>query len=205
MKPLLRRLGLGRDAADLAEYEDTQAQLRAISAALHLLGEHARGGQVPADVITTLRAEYEQRAQALEGRLRALNLLKTTLRDRVEGAERRVLLQTEQSTLRDLLTTGEISEDALRDPTTAIDRQLHHLVAGRVPGGEPAAPTPSTARSAPGHRAVDSPDSAPHQSITSPGARRARRGFVLCWIWVRVPCYDRRAGPALIEGKTECA
>jgi CPA1 family monovalent cation:H+ antiporter len=62
MKPLLHRLGLGRGAADLAEYEDTQAQLRAVNAALHLLEQHARRGQVPADVIATLRAEYEQRS-----------------------------------------------------------------------------------------------------------------------------------------------
>ncbi|MDQ6748615.1 MAG: Na+/H+ antiporter, partial [Candidatus Dormibacteraeota bacterium] len=69
MKPLLRRLGLGRPTTDLAEYEDTQAQLRAVNAAVAHLEQHAQGGQVPPEVIATLRAEYKQRAQTLQGRL----------------------------------------------------------------------------------------------------------------------------------------
>jgi CPA1 family monovalent cation:H+ antiporter len=116
MKPLLKRLRLIRAGGDLAEYENTQARLRAINAALNLLEVRSRAGQVPPDVLKELRDEYEQRRQNQREHLSRLNIQTPALRDQAVVTERRALLQVEKSTLRDL--------------SADVDRRLHDLDSG---------------------------------------------------------------------------
>ncbi len=127
IKPLLTRLRLFREGGDLAEYESTQARLRAINAALNLLESRGRAGQVPPDVLQELREEYGQREQTLRDHLSHLNIKNTALRDQAIITERRALLQIEKSTLRDLFTGGLIGEDSLRDLSADVDSRLHDL------------------------------------------------------------------------------
>jgi CPA1 family monovalent cation:H+ antiporter len=137
MKPLLRRLGLVRDGGALAEYEATQAQLRTARAALNALEAQSRRGGVGSEAAGELRAEYQAREAALQGRLSQLNIAHTTLRDQAQMAQRRALLQVEKSVLRDLYAQGEISEDTLRELTGALDLRLHELDDAQVPEREP--------------------------------------------------------------------
>jgi CPA1 family monovalent cation:H+ antiporter len=130
MQPLLKRLRLFREGGDLAEYESTQARLRAISAALNLLEARGRAGQVPPDVLKELRDEYAQRQQSLREHLTRLNIQTPALREQAVVAERRALLQTEKSTLRDLFTRGLIGEESLRELSGDVDRRLHALDSG---------------------------------------------------------------------------
>jgi CPA1 family monovalent cation:H+ antiporter len=127
IKPLLRRLHLLGQAGDLTEYESTQAQLRAIRAALNSLESRGRAGQIAPDIVTELRDEYQGRLETLRDHISHLNVQNTAFREHALVAERRTLLQVEKSTLRDLLTRGEISEDSARELTTGIDQQVYEL------------------------------------------------------------------------------
>ena len=139
MQPLLKRLRLFREGGDLAEYESTQARLRAINAALNLLEARGRAGQVPPDVLKELRDEYAQRQQSQREHLTRLNIQTPALRDQAVVTERRALLQTEKSTLRDLFTRGLIGAESLRELSGDVDRRLHALDSGPPDDEEAAA------------------------------------------------------------------
>ena len=130
IKPLIKRLRLFREGGDLAEYESTQARLRAINAALNGLEARGRAGQVAPDVLKELRDEYDQRRQRLREHLDHLNIQTPALRDQAVVTERRALLQTEKSTLRDLFTRGLIGEETLRELSGDVDHRLHALDSG---------------------------------------------------------------------------
>jgi CPA1 family monovalent cation:H+ antiporter len=140
LQPLLKRLGLVREDAARREYERTQAQVRAIRAAVAALEREARGGGLLASTADRLRAEYVQREKELLAHLDEVHLSDHAIRDQQLRAGHRQLLTVEKGTLRQLYTEGAIDEETWRSLSADVDRRQANLDSDEKPASVSVAP-----------------------------------------------------------------
>jgi CPA1 family monovalent cation:H+ antiporter len=125
MSPLLRKLGLIAQRADMTEYEQLAGDLQAVQEARGAIAKMA--GKTPADVLSEIQEEYERRAERLEQQIAELHLAKSELRLEQEIAARRQLLIVEKDAIQQCLHHGTISKEVAERLAADIDARILEL------------------------------------------------------------------------------
>ncbi|HET7034149.1 MAG TPA: Na+/H+ antiporter [Thermomicrobiaceae bacterium] len=141
MEPLVRRLGLSNPRQ--VEYERHLARLFAINRALRVLDQEQEQGTLLPNVVSLVRAGYEEAARQEHRELEALEAKDSRLRQQQLRLTRRQALLAERAALHDLGRQGQISAETLDDLLRAVDTALVRL---DEPGEEPAAEEEPSAR-----------------------------------------------------------
>ena len=130
LEPLVRRLGIGQDKADL-DRERAVGRNAAVLAALARLDELSDSGDEPAEVVDRLRRDLEGRASATRARLARWDRHSTDGDESSSGsAYRRLrldLLATESDRLAQLRDEGRIGEQTRRSLQDALDLEEARL------------------------------------------------------------------------------
>lgn len=128
MGPLLSKLGLTAQRSDMTEYEQLTGDLQAVHQARSALAKMSP--RTPADVLSAIQAEYDQRAATLEGKITELHLAKDEIRKEQEIAARRQLLTVEKDTIQQCLHHGTISKEVAERLAADIDARILGLEEG---------------------------------------------------------------------------
>jgi len=109
---LIRKLGIKDDGA--TDEEERVARLAANTAALSFINDLASQGNIPSDLVTRLRAEYDDRVQELEACCgNQANPTGEIVTPQYQDLQQRALL-IERKTIIDLRNDRVINDDALR-------------------------------------------------------------------------------------------
>jgi CPA1 family monovalent cation:H+ antiporter len=127
LQPLLKRLGLVRENLAQREYERTQAELRAIRAALVALDRQLREGVLLPAIAEHLRGEYTVREQQLLAHLEEIHVSDRVIGDQQLRAGHRQLLTVEKGALRQLFAEGAVDEETWRSLSAEMDLRLANL------------------------------------------------------------------------------
>ncbi|MDC0710651.1 Na+/H+ antiporter [Stigmatella sp. ncwal1] len=125
MPPLLRRLGVtGQRDVYQEKYELARGRLGAVHAALGALESMRRSRDIPADVLTQLEKDYEQKANAAEQELSSLKQQTNRFHEEEhQEAVRRVLIIEKDSLLK-AYQKGAIGKEAFEHLSTELDERL---------------------------------------------------------------------------------
>ena len=124
MAPLLRLLGVVREASDRRSYDLQRGEILATKAALTSLDEVARTHAVAPAVVATLKSEYEDRLRTTEAGLGRMYDERSGLRQEVLGRIRRYLCAIERNAIGEAARHGFISDGAAHELTAALDARL---------------------------------------------------------------------------------
>jgi monovalent cation:H+ antiporter, CPA1 family len=152
MSPLLRWLGIVRGHQEHAAYELTRGKLQAAHAVLEEIGRMSRVHFTNAEVLASLRREYEQKAERESAALDEFHVERQQLHvEEVQWARRHLLL-VEKGVVLDAFHHGVLSQTVQEKLLADIDAQLL-----RLESGEPTESTQQRDRpdSADGHNAVE--------------------------------------------------
>jgi Na+:H+ antiporter len=130
MSPLLRRLGVVSTREARASYEFTRGMLQAANAALVELEQMARSHFTDADVVNTLRQEYQAKIDVAEGKLRDLHLEQEELQGEELHWTRRHLLLVERNEVLAAFHQGVLSQETYERLLADIDARLLRLESG---------------------------------------------------------------------------
>jgi len=135
MAPVLRWLGLIRPGEHREQYEVRRGALKAASAALAALDRLVAERLVRADVLASLRRDYEARVAAAESAIRELHLERDQLRQEEFRTAFRQLLLVEKDEILDSRRRGLVGEGAYHRLLSDVDAQLLRLEEAVAPAG----------------------------------------------------------------------
>ncbi len=127
VKPLLRRLGLGRSAPGLREYELQYGRRQAATAGLRELNRQHEIGRVETRLFERLERELQGRVEAAD---RALCEIRRTSEERLEedaARIRRDVLLAGRDALGNALSSGNLSAEAGEALVREVDAELDDL------------------------------------------------------------------------------
>jgi CPA1 family monovalent cation:H+ antiporter len=124
---LLRRLGILSHSRQVAEYQHARADGLAARAGLEELDRLQQNPIVPAELLKSLRGEYEARIAAADARIDELHLNDTALAREEQRRLRRRLILAEKDRILSLIQQGLSSGEAASDLLTALDARLVEL------------------------------------------------------------------------------
>lgn len=124
---LLRRLGLVGKSAGSLRYEAGRASMHAANAALARLGGLEIDGDLHADDLAALRAQYEARRDAAAEQMRALTIETAAFREERLLSTSRALIHAEKEALLEALRRGELGGAAFEHLIADVDARLVEL------------------------------------------------------------------------------
>jgi len=130
MGSLLRRLGLVGKSASSLRYEAARASMQAANAALARLAGLQGDGDLHADDLAALRAQYEARRDEAAEHMRVLHLETATFREERLLSTARALILSEKESLLDALRRGELGGETFEHLVADVDARLIELGAG---------------------------------------------------------------------------